>query len=199
MTKTLALDLATCTGFALGDRSGVILCGSRRLPKTGDDVGAFGRAFRDWLTIGLGRHKPELVVFEQPMLRGADTNLNTLRKLYGLAMMVELVCGDKKAGFDIPVKEVNNGDWIKHFLGAGNVPRDSDARKKAVFRICKIRGWHPEDGDYDAADALGILDYTIATESAEFALQATPLFADPPVISAKEQRRRALAQAAGLS
>jgi hypothetical protein len=63
--------------------------------------------------------------------------------------------------------------------------------------MCKIRGWDPED--YDAGDALGILDYTIATESAEFALQATPLFADPPVISAKEQRRRALAQAAGLS
>jgi hypothetical protein len=198
--KTLALDLATNIGFALGDRSGVILSGSRRLPKTGDDVGRFGRAFRDWLIIGLQRHKPELVVFEQPMLRGADTNLNTLRKLYGLAMLVELVCGDPKAigqNEAIPVQEVNNGDWIKHFLGAGNVPRDSDARKKAVFRICGIRGWRPED--YDEGDALGILDYALSIESAEFALQATPLFADPPTLTPKEIRRRALAKAAGLS
>jgi hypothetical protein len=198
MTKTLALDLATCTGFALGDRSGVSLSGSRQLPKTGDDLGKFGRAFRDWFTIGLARHKPELVVYEQPMLPGS-TNINTLRKLYGLAFMVETVCGDKAAGFDIPCKEVANGDWIKHFLGAGNVPRDSESRKKAVFRMCGIRGWRPEG--FDEGDALGILDYAIATESAEHALQATPLFGVPaaPVMSAKQRRMAALRKAAGLS
>lgn len=195
--KILALDLATKLGFALGDRSGVILSGSRRLPKTAEDLGRFGRAYRDWLTIGLNRHKPELVVYEQPMLRGGSTNMNTLRKLYGLAFMTETICGDTKAGFDIPVQEVNNGDWIKHFLGAGNVPRDSDARKKAVFRICGIRGWKVED--YDEGDALAILDYAIACQSPEAALAATPLFAEPVVLSAKEARRRALQKAAGLS
>lgn len=195
MSKILALDLATTTGFALGDRSGVILSGSRRLPKTGDDLGRFGRAFRDWLLIGLRRHKPELIAYEQPMLRGADTNINTLRKLYGLAFMVETVAGDTE--FQIPCVEVNNGDWIKHFLGAGNVPRDSIARKKAVFRICGIRGWKVED--YDEGDALAILDYAISCQSAEAALEATPLFAVPVELSAKEQRRRALAKAAGLS
>jgi hypothetical protein len=132
-----------------------------------------------------------------PMLRGDGTNLNTLRKLYGLAFMVETVAGDVKAGFNIPVQEVNNGDWIKHFLGAGNVPRESDARKKAVFRICGIRGWKCED--YDEGDALAILDYAIACGSAEAAIEATPLFAAPIVLSAKEQRRRALQKAAGLA
>lgn len=196
MTKILALDLATRTGFALGDRSGVVVSGSRLLPKTGDDVGKFGRAFRDWLVTGLRRHKPSRIVFEQPMLRGQATNLNTLRKLYGLAFELEVIAGDKE--FQIPVDEVNNGDWIKHFLGAGNVPRDSDARKKAVFRMCGIRGWHVED--YDQADALGILDYTIACGSAEAALEATPLFGVPaaPALSVREQRRQALAKAAGL-
>jgi hypothetical protein len=196
--KTLALDLATNIGFALGDRSGVILSGSRRLPKTGDDLGRFGRAFRDWLITGLRRHTPELVAYEQPMLRGASTNLNTLRKLYGLAFMVETICGDAKLwNHPIPVVEVNNGDWIKHFLGAGNVPRDSDARKKAVFRVCGIRGWKPED--YDEGDALAILDFVHATQSPAHALQATPLFADPVVLSAKEARKAALKKAAGLA
>lgn len=197
MTKTLALDLATNIGFALGDRTGVILSGSRRLPKTGEDLGRFGRAFRDWLTTGLKRHKPELIAYEQPMLRGDGTNLNTLRKLYGLAFMVETIAGDKE--FEIPVVEVNNGDWIKHFLGAGNVPRNSEARKKAVFRMCGVRGWRPED--YDEGDALAILDYVHATQSAEFALQATPLFADPvaPVLTARQARIAALKKSAGLA
>lgn len=196
--KTLALDLATNIGFALGDRSGVILSGSRRLPSTGDDLGRFGRAFRDWLITGLQRHTPELVAYEQPMLRGGSTNMNTLRKLYGLAFMTETICGDLKIfNHAIPVVEVNNGDWIKHFLGAGNVPRDSDARKKAVFRVCGIRGWRPED--YDEGDALAILDFVHATQSPEFALQATPLFAEAPQLSSKEIKKRALMKAAGLS
>lgn len=194
--KTLALDLATNIGFALGDRSGVSLSGSRRLPSTGDDLGQFGRAFRDWFIKGLRRHKPERVAYEQPMLRGDQTNLNTLRKLYGLAFMVETITGDKDLGFDIPTVEVNNGDWIKHFLGAGNVPRGSDERKKKVFRMCGIRGWRPED--YDEGDALGILDYVLATESAEFAMQATPLFGTAVPLTAKQQRIQALKEAAGL-
>lgn len=205
MTKTLSLDLATRTGFALGSRAGVILSGSRQLPKTGDDLGLFGRAFRDWLVKGLKRHNPELIVYEQPMLRGASTNLNTLRKLYGLAFMVETIAGDVKLlerNDPIPVQEINNGDWIKHFLGAGNVPRESDARKKAVFRMCQIRGWRPED--YDEGDALAILDYALATASPVHALEATPLFQRataaeaivPAGAAARQLKRKALIEAA---
>lgn len=200
MTKTLALDLATVTGFALGDRSGVIVSGSRRFPSTGDDIGTFGRAFRDWLIVGLQRHKPELVVFEQPMLP-TQTNINTLRKLYGLAFELELIAGDRKllglpAG--IPCMEVSNGDWIKHFLGAGNVPRDRDARKKAVVRMCGIRGWHVDE-DNDQADALGILDYALASESPEHALQATPLFSAPVSATTRQLKKAARRKAAGLT
>lgn len=199
MTKTLALDLATCTGFALGDRSGVIVSGYRRFPSTGDDIGTFGRAFRDWLIKGLKRHQPELIVFEQPMLPN-QTNINTLRKLYGMAFELETVASDaamfgRAEGF--PIKEVSNGDWIKHFLGAGNVPRSGDARKKAVFRMCGIRGWSPEN--HDEGDALGILDYALATESADFALQATPLFGVPAELTASQVRKAALRKAAGLT
>jgi hypothetical protein len=30
---------------------------------------------------------------------------------------------------------VNNGDWIKHFLGAGNVPRQRGAQKGGVPHV----------------------------------------------------------------
>jgi hypothetical protein len=196
--KTLALDLATNIGFALGDRTGVILSGSRRLPKTGEDLGRFGRAFRDWLITGLKRHKPELIVFESPNLHGAQTNVNTLRKLYGLPFMLEAIAGDVEIfNNPIPVSEANSSDWISHFLGKGNVPRKSEDRKKAVFRMCGVRGWNPQD--FDEGDALAILDYALATASAEHALQATPLFSVPPVLTAKQQRLHALRKAAGLS
>jgi hypothetical protein len=199
MTKILALDLATCTGFALGGRSGVIVSGYRRFPSTGDDIGLFGRAFRDWLVTGLKRHQPDLIVFEQPMLPN-QTNITTLRKLYGLAFELETVAGDAKLlglARGIECKEVSNGDWIKHFLGAGNVPKGSEARKKAVFRMCGIRGWSPEN--YDEGDALGVLDYAIASSDELFALQATPLFAEVPVLTVKQQRTAALKKAAGLA
>lgn len=194
--KTLALDLATNIGFALGDRSGVTLSGSRRLPSTGEDLGRFGRAFRDWLIIGLKRHTPERLVYESPNLHGSKTNINTLRKLYGLPFLLETIAGDTKLFQGIELHEVNSSDWIVHFLGAGNVPRGSEARKKAVFRMCGIRGWRP--GDFDEGDALGLLDYSLATESAEFALQATPLFGQPVPLTAKQQRIQALKEAAGL-
>jgi crossover junction endodeoxyribonuclease RuvC len=205
MTKTLALDLATRLGFALGTRSGVIVSGSRQLPKTGDDLGTFGRAFRDWLVKGIKRHSPDLIVYEQPILRGVGTNINTLRKLYGLAFMVEVIAGDAELlalNHPIPVQEINNADWIKHFLGAGNVPRNSDARKKAVFRMCQIRGWRP--GDYDEGDALAILDYAHASASPAHALEATPLFQRataaeqlvPAGAAARQLKRKALVEAA---
>lgn len=194
--KTLALDLATNIGFALGDRTGVALSGSRRLPSTGEDLGRFGRAFRDWLIIGLKRHTPERLVYESPNLHGSKTNINSLRKIYGLPFLLETIAGDEKLFKGIELCEVNSSDWISHFLGRGNIPKGSEARKKAVFRMCGIRGWRPHD--WDEADALALLDYALATESAEHALKATPLFAEPVKLTAKQQRIQTLREAAGL-
>lgn len=197
MTRILALDLATNIGFALGDLGGVKLSGSRKLPATGDDVGRFARAFSTWLQIGLKRHMPTVVVYEQPLLRSNGTSLATCRKLYGMAWEVERVCAENE--FRIPVKEVNISDWRVHFLGRGNVPRKSDEAKKAVMRMCGIRGWAPQD--FDQADALGILDFALACESPAQALKATPLFQDvaKPFVSAGDLAKAAKRKAAGLA
>lgn len=196
----LSLDLATVTGFALGDLRGVKVSGSRRLPSTGEDIGAFAEAFRDWLTQGLTRHKPASLVYEQPIM--AKTALMTARKLYGLTWQTELTVRDlKKAKVLAPeftVQEVNMSDWIKHFLGAGNVPRDRASRKAAVMQMCRVRGFHFDDDN--EADAIAILDYALACASPASAIRATPLFAgEGPKPSAKMSVAEIRKKAAGLT
>lgn len=198
---TLALDLATVTGFALGDVNGIKVSGSRRMPSTGDDIGQFAEAFRDWLTKGLTRHKPARLVYEQPILP-SETSLMTLRKLYGLTWQTELTARDLKKkgvlGPDFSVGEINMGDWIKHFLGAGNVPRDRPGRKAAVMQMCRVRGFHFDDDN--EADALGVLDYDLACQSPASAIRATPLFAGVgPKPTAKMTVAEVRRKAAGLA
>jgi hypothetical protein len=175
----LALDLATVTGFALGDLNGIKVSGSRQFPKTGNDIGWFADAFRTWLTTGLKRHKPEKVVYEQPIIHGDETTLATCRKLYGLAWQTELTCRDlKKAGVlrrEFVVEEVNIGDWRTHFLGRG-YPRERNACKAAVKQMCRVRGFLFEDDN--EAEAIAILDYALACASPASAIRATPLFAN---------------------
>lgn len=176
----LALDLATNVGFALGDVRGVKVSGTRRLPSTGDDLGAFAAAFRDWLTIGLKRHKPTSLVYEQPIMAAGHTTPMTLRKLCGLCWQTELTVRDlKNAGVLSPgfeVSEINMSDWRRHFLGSGNVPSERAKIKAAVMQMCRVRGFH-FDSD-DEAEAIAILDYAIACASPASAIRATPLFAN---------------------
>lgn len=189
---TLALDLATNVGFALGDHSGVKISGSRRLPSTGDDLYTFAKAFREWLTRGVKRHSPERIVYEQPLLP-QTTQLHICRKLYGLAWQTEITAGDLGYQGEGKIGEIMNNDWIKHFLGAGMVPRKSKDRKAAVQQMCRVRGFHFDDED--EADAIGILDYDLACQSPASAIMATPLFANvgpkpQPKLSVAEIRAR---------
>jgi crossover junction endodeoxyribonuclease RuvC len=189
----LALDLATITGYALGDHEGIKLSGARRMPDTGADLYRFGSAFRHWLTTGLERHRPDRVAFEQPIL-SKETQLVTCRKLYGLAYHTELICGD----LAIPCGEVNMSDWRKHFLGKG-YPRKRKDVKAAVMARCRDRGF--KFSTDDEAEAIAILDYVLSCENPNFALGATPLFQDidrPFAASAKDVRTAALRRAAGL-
>jgi hypothetical protein len=170
--KLLALDLATCTGFALGStEQGVLEHGSHRILKTGEDVGLYLVTFRDWLLALVARTDPWTIYFEAPVLLGRDkTSLNTLRKLYGLAGMTEVVAHDR----GIDCREANTSNIVTHFCGKGS-PRYGDERKKATMAKCRERGWTITD-DNDA-DALALLDYALAQIKPEHALQSTPLFA----------------------
>lgn len=168
--RVLALDLATCTGYAIGAiTDGVIEHGSHRIPKTGEDVGLYLIHHRDWLDQLIARVKPTELIFESPVLFGAKTNLATLRKLYSLAGVTEMVAFE--AG--LPVTEENVQTITTHFLSKG-CPRTGDARKQATIAKCRERGWNPRDEN--DADALALLDLALALKQPGFAMKATPLF-----------------------
>lgn len=198
--RTLALDLATTTGFALGDTTGIIVSGSRRFPSYGDEIGRFAFAYRSWLKAGLRRHKPEMLVYEQPIL--GHTALYTARKLYGMAWETELAVIDLMKtgdlGQDFIVNEVNISDWRTHFLGRG-YPRERKELKLAVMQMCRVRGFAFEEGNDNEADALAILDYALACIQPDQAILATPLFGrDAPKPTQKQTVAEIRAKAAGL-
>ncbi len=144
--KVLALDLATCTGFAFGD----ISKGERpkygyvNLPKTGDDVGYFLVAFEQWLTDKIVFDKPGTIIFEAPILTAGRTSPAVARKLFGLANVVEMFC----YRHSISVRSTNIMAVKKYFTGRGN------AKKHDMIKAATDLGF--KIAVDDEADALGI-------------------------------------------
>lgn len=151
--RILALDLATTTGWALGEDHLAPAHGRFSLPSCGENYGVFAAEFWRWLAGRLVRHEPRLVAYEKPIHLPTD-KLHTVRRLYSLATVTEMVCVAKG------VQVVSYGlDEIRtNFVGPLHRKRfpGRDNIKRAVIAECRARGWNP-NGD-DDADALALLD-----------------------------------------
>jgi hypothetical protein len=172
--RTLVLDLATHLGFAFGSQvEGVVGHGSFKLPATGTDIGAFLAAYRAWLTPFLAQDIGE-VIFEMPILP-ATANLNTLRKLYSLCGVTELVAADD----GILCREANLMDIRRHFIGACRAPSSvpkKDRRewlKDRTITECRRRGFRPAD-DNDA-DALALFSFIMSSRHPGFHMAGTEM------------------------
>lgn len=173
MGTLMALDIASVSGMAVGkpdDRRPIIV--SKRIAH-GGDLGAALVGFERWMLDQLAVHQPEVVVFEAPLvLAGASgmkvlTNQATIRMLFGLAAVAELVA--HRAGLD--VYEVNVQEVRKHFCGSGR------ADKSQVMRMCQMLGWPVPD--HNGADAAAAWSFARAWLYPEHAHQTTPLFGRP--------------------
>lgn len=143
----LALDQSsTRTGWCLGPASGPVVTGSASFKGHGLDIGALMCAFRSWLRSQIEAHDVELLAFEQPVRPFAKANLQTMRQLYGITGMVEVVAKDKA----IPVLEVKSSSMKKLIYGhGGKKPTPSIAMELA-------REWGIETTNGDESDAAGI-------------------------------------------
>lgn len=145
--------------------------GAHRLPVTHENIGLFLAHYRHWLVEAIKRLQPAEILFEMPVLPGRDqTNIMTLRKLYSLCGITALVAHDHS----IVCGERNISRVRSAALGKGNVPKKSDAAKKAIIAWCFTRGWTPETDD--EADALALLDLRLGEQDPVHSLNATPLF-----------------------
>lgn len=170
--RTLALDLATSTGFACGGYDAPISHGILRLPRTGEDLGRFLSAFREWLGHAIEEMAPTDIIFEMPILPAA-MSLMAVRKLNGLCGVAELVALDYK----ISIREANLLDIRKHFIGVTRAPKTITTPelrrrwlKDLTVEQCRKRGFRVA-GD-DDADAIALLSYALQLKRPNFFLQA---------------------------
>lgn len=171
--RLLSLDLSTHTGWSCGSLlPQPVTHGVLHLPKTGEDIGRFLSAFREWLGHAIEELAPTDIVFESPILRG-KTSLAALRKLYGLAGVAEMVALD----YEIPIQEASLSAIRKHFIGTSKAPKDiiGDDKRRAWLKAhtvseCRRRGFRVAD-DNDA-DALALLSYALTLKHPGFILQA---------------------------
>lgn len=153
MNFLLTLDLASRSiGWTCGPPDdNRFSSGTQTFPSTREDIGAFSILFEKWLDQALAG--VSLVVFEAPVLYAAKANLATLRKLYGVAYHVELMCTKRK----IECFEANNSS-VKAFMG---VSRAKGVNQKAQM-IELVRRYGFAVRDDDEADAIAIRLYVIA-------------------------------------
>lgn len=143
------LDTATkVTGWAVGTGEVRPTCDVFRYPQVGSDLGAMARSFiRDLDALAERFGPPDVIAYESPLLTPGD-KLLTLRKLYGLGMIVEW-WGDRVGA---KVVEVSNGQIKKRIAG------NFRAKKPELVRVVRERlGVYLPAGEVerDAADAFG--------------------------------------------
>lgn len=170
--KIIALDIATTVGFAIdGPEEWKPLTGTVRFAADGDDFGRAYVGFEKWLTDLIGVQKPDIMAFEAPLIVGGPrgttrpTNANTVRLLFGLAAVAEMV--GSRAG--LRVFECHIQTVRRHFVGNGR------CQKPEVRARCKLLGWDVQSND--AADAAAIWDFARSQFRPSAAHRTTPLFA----------------------
>lgn len=168
----LALDLASKTGWCASAPGRRLAYGLLRLPKTGDDIGWFLEEYQRWLEKACEEWPLDWIIFEEPLKPHGkvnpknprqvtqNTNITTLRKLYGLTAATELVARQR----GIAYREVHLSTWRKSFLGVGS-GRKSEEFKRMAIQMCQQIGLEDVTNDntaeaiglhWHAADALGI-------------------------------------------
>ena len=154
--RTLALDLATKTGWALESSEGlkcgtVLLSPGRSRPHRTKWLNLIW-----WLDCMLRLHGFRHVVQEAPLVYGM-TRISAVSTAYGLAAICEGWCEWK----GIPYSQINVQTIKKHAIGKGN------CKKGLMVAAAQIKWPDLDIKDDNAADALWLLDCYNAKEAKE--------------------------------
>lgn len=137
-----------CIGYSINDPC---ITGSESFSGYRENLGQLAKAYSVWLRKLIEKNPfIEMIVYEQP-IRPVKSSLLTLRQLYTLGSIIEMVAQDH----NIPVFEVNNGSHKKVIYGhGGKKPAEHEAIKRA-----NEWSYRPKNGD--EADACGVHLITI--------------------------------------
>lgn len=142
-SPTLALDIATHTGWAALRPDGTVVSGALDLtPRRSEGGGMMYLIFRRHLEGLLSAHAPQEVVFE-------EVNFNVSRQAaeiyHGLMATMRVVLEERR----IPYRGIPVGAWKKQAFGHGGLG------KEGIMEAVRDRGYDPKT--QDEADALGVL------------------------------------------
>lgn len=151
----LALDIATCVGWAAGKPGERPLYGSRRNGgRPGASVGAILDDYESWLARMLQDIAPAKVFYEAPYLAGSKTiNPATVQVLYGL-VGITLMLAHRR---DVAIESVNINTITKHFTGFSWGRAGRAEKKAATIRMAALYGWKVADDN--ESDALALFVY----------------------------------------
>jgi hypothetical protein len=175
MTRILAFDVATRTGWALGEPGQPPRSGAFRFGSPGCSENALLTHAYHWFLEIIMVNEPQLIVMEATLpntfLRGKTTKA-VADRLIGLQAILR-VAAFKAAVYDI--RTVQPNDVRAHFIDMRRAKR-KDA-KRWVLAQCSRLGWLPEDcKDEDQADALAIWSWQCAMLDPVNGLRVSPLF-----------------------
>ena len=157
----LALDIATNVGWAQWTPGMTKpACGTWRLPGGTDELGRKACALHQHLADLHSLTEITRIYFEggiPPSALGGYSNMTTIYVLAGLAAHAESFAHAVSAR----CRNVPNASWRKHFVGRGSRPKAMGATqfKNLSMVRCHELGWYPDS--VDAADACGVLDYSL--------------------------------------
>lgn len=169
----LALDLATATGWAAWAPGKPVAYGTRHFAP-GADLGPLLHQFEWWLADKMNELKVDHVVHEAAILP-PGSGISSRMKLFTLIGVAHLVAWRQ----GVTVDSYAVSQWRSHFIG--KLPREKGETKphyrlrlkQATVDACQLRGWAPRDDN--AADALGLLDYTAQRAGMPIDWPRTPL------------------------
>lgn len=147
----LTLDAATSTGWTLGVPGKKPKHGTFVIPPTMRHGGRFAYAHINWLDKMLepfGRDDVR-VVYEKSILP-ADTNIDMLLKLYGLATCIQYTCFAR----GVPCKPIDAATWRSSMLGPYAPVRRKGMKKGEMRRLYKEA----------AIKVAGLLGYVVQTD-----------------------------------
>lgn len=174
--RILALDLATCTGFAFGEAGAVPDSGSVRLARPGVDHHQASRALGTWVRKRFFTFKPSF-----PDLIIAEQFLDPSAQLHGAVVVTQLLLHGAldavAACYGVEVRRHAASSIRKHFCGqAFALPRSKQQRtpkekaearkatKAMVLSRCHMLGYFPRSvTDDNRADACATFDFAAAT------------------------------------
>jgi Holliday junction resolvasome RuvABC endonuclease subunit len=170
MTRCLAIDQATISGYAFGIFGKKPISGTIKLPSAWRPVKAaiLEGNVRDLIQA----NQVEMIVMEDIYAQPSKKfNMEIAKWMHSARAAIESAAYKSGLG-ERNFLAVNAGKWRKAFGIAGTGKR-SDL-KAAAFRKCLDLGWEPRN--QDEADALGLWAYAESLYEPAFGLTTTSLF-----------------------